>query len=201
MKAPAGRKKPRREKPVAEDSALRKHLVELLRGGNAHADFEQAVGGLPVKLRGARVPNLPFSPWKLLEHLRIAQRDILEFSRNPGHVSLNWPDGYWPAEDAPTNSAAWDASVAAFQHDLKELQALVKNPYLKVLVMEGYYDLATPYYAANYTIDHLDLGAKYRQNISIAAYESGHMAYLPIDSLKKMKTDEMNFMAKAWTGE
>jgi carboxypeptidase C (cathepsin A) len=67
--------------------------------------------------------------------------------------------------------------------------------------MEGYYDLATPYYAANYTIDHLDLGAKYRQNISIAAYESGHMAYLPTDSLKKMKADETNFMEKAWTGE
>lgn len=132
MKAPAGRntrRQPaRREKPGAEDSALRKHVVELLRGGNAHADFEQAVGGLPVKLRGARVPNLPFTPWKLLEHLRIAQRDILEFSRNPTHVSPKWPDGYWPAEDAPANSAAWDASVAAFRDDLEELQALVKNP-------------------------------------------------------------------------
>jgi DinB superfamily len=132
MKAPAGRstrrQTPRREKPASEDSALRKHVIELLRGGNAHVDFEQAVGGLPTKLRGARVPHLPFTPWKLLEHLRIAQRDILEFSRNPGHVSPNWPDGYWPAEDAPANSAAWDASVAAFQHDLKELQALVKNP-------------------------------------------------------------------------
>jgi DinB superfamily len=128
MKAPAGRKNSQRENPAAEDSALRKHVVELLRGGNAHSDFEQAVGGLPVKLRGACVPNLPFTPWKLLEHLRIAQRDILEFSRNSAHVSPKWPEGYWPAEDAPGNSAAWDASVAAFQNDLEELQALVKNP-------------------------------------------------------------------------
>ena len=128
MKAPARPKKSPREQDALEDSALRKHVVELLRGGNAHADFEQAVGGLPTHLRGARVPNLPFSPWKLLEHLRIAQHDILEFSRNPEYVSPKWPDAYWPAEDAPPNAAAWDASVAAFQNDLEELQALVKNP-------------------------------------------------------------------------
>ena len=133
MKAPKRRKISRRAKPVAEDSALRKHVIELLRGGNAHADFEKAVGGLPAKLRGARVPNLPFTPWKLLEHLRIAQRDILEFSRNPRHVSPKWPDAYWPAEDAPANSAAWSASVAAFQNDLEELQALVKNPGINLL--------------------------------------------------------------------
>jgi hypothetical protein len=128
MKAPKRRKISRRAKPVAEDSALRNHLVELLRGGNAHADFENTVGGLPAKLRGASVPNLPFTPWKLLEHLRIAQHDILEFSRNPRHVSPKWPDAYWPAEDAPPDSAAWDASVAAFRNGLEELQALVKNP-------------------------------------------------------------------------
>ncbi len=76
-------------------------------------------------------------------------------------------------------------------------EAMVKNPYLKVLVMEGYYDLATPYYAANYTMDHLDLGGKYRRNISFANYESGHMAYLATESLKKMKADEVTFMEKA----
>jgi carboxypeptidase C (cathepsin A) len=109
---------------------------------------------------------------------------------------------YGVLEDQVEEKWDWGSGIEGFPNTATALrQALVKNPYLKVLVMEGYYDLATPYYAANYTIDHLDLGAKYRQNISIAAYESGHMAYLPIDSLKKMKADEMNFMEKAWTGE
>jgi hypothetical protein len=111
-----------------EDSVLRKQLVDLLRGGNAHVDFEKAIAGLPAKLRGARVASLPYSAWGLLEHLRLAQWDILEFVRNPKHVSPKWPEGYWPKDDAPADSAAWDASVAAFRHDLNALQALVKNP-------------------------------------------------------------------------
>jgi hypothetical protein len=111
-----------------ENTALRKHLVELLRGGHAHVDFEKAIAGLPPKLRGARVPKLPYSPWGLLEHLRIAQRDILEFIRNPKHISPKWPEGYWPKDDAPSDSGAWNASVAAFRRDLKELEGLAKNP-------------------------------------------------------------------------
>jgi carboxypeptidase C (cathepsin A) len=95
----------------------------------------------------------------------------------------------------------WGSGSEGFPNTATALrEALVKNPYLKVLVMEGYYDLATPYYAANYTIDHLDLGGKYRENISFAIYDAGHMVYLPVDSLKKLKSDEANFMDKAWTG-
>jgi hypothetical protein len=75
---------------------LREHVLYLLRGGGAHLDFEAAVAGLPPELRGVRPEGLPYSPWRLLEHLRIAQWDILEFSRNPQHVSPKFPEGYWP---------------------------------------------------------------------------------------------------------
>ncbi|HET7216352.1 MAG TPA: DinB family protein [Terriglobia bacterium] len=111
-----------------DQDALRKHLVYLLQGGGAHADFESAIAGLPAKLRGARPPGIPHTPWRLLEHMRIAQWDILEFSRDPRHVSPDWPGGYWPKGDAPPNAAAWTKSIKAFRHDLKEMERLVSSP-------------------------------------------------------------------------
>ena len=113
---------------MAKDTALRKQLVDLLRSRGAHADFEQAIDGLPARLRGVRAGDLPFTPWRLLEHMRIAQRDILEFSRNAKHISPEWPEGYWPASVAPPDAGAWKASVAAFRRDLEEMEALVKHP-------------------------------------------------------------------------
>ena len=102
------------------------------------------------------------------------------------------------AQQAGFEKWDWGSSIQGFPDTASALrQAMVKNPYMKVLVMEGYFDLATPYYAANYTMDHLDLGGKYRQNISFATYEAGHMAYLPTDSLKKMRNDQASFMDKA----
>jgi DinB family protein len=107
---------------------LRDHLLSLLRGGGAHLDFDAAVGGLPPELRGAKPAGQPHTPWRLLEHMRIAQWDILEFSRNPRHVSPPFPQGYWPAGEAPPDEVAWDRSVAAFRADLKAMQDLVADP-------------------------------------------------------------------------
>ncbi len=111
-----------------DDQAIREHLRYLLRGGGAHLDFEQAIGGLSAEARGARPAGLPFTCWGLLEHMRIAQWDILEFSRDAKHVSPQWPSGYWPESEAPPNDAAWEKSVAAFRADLKAMEKLVQNP-------------------------------------------------------------------------
>jgi hypothetical protein len=109
------------------DKALREHLDYLLGGGGAHLNFDKAIAGLPPKLRGVRPANSPHTAWRILEHLRIAQWDILEFSRNPKHVSPDWPGEYWPAGDAPPDDAAWDRSVAAFRSDLAAMRALVAD--------------------------------------------------------------------------
>jgi len=113
---------------VADNHALSEHLIYLLRGGGAHVGFEDAIAGLPADLRGVKPPDLSFSAWRLLEHLRIAQWDIVEFSVNPKHVSPAWPDGYWPEGDAPSSDAAWKKSVQQFRRDLKRMEALVANP-------------------------------------------------------------------------
>ena len=110
------------------DKALRQHLLSLLQGGGAHAKFEEVIRKVPAKLRGAKAAGLPHSPWMLLEHMRIAQRDILEFSRNAKHVSPDWPEGYWPRSSAPPNPAAWSQSVKNFTRDRKAMQALVSAP-------------------------------------------------------------------------
>src|SRR5215470_15970677 len=110
------------------DKAVREHLLYLLDGGGAHAKFKDVLKDFPAKLRGRVVSGVPYSAWMLLEHLRIAQWDILEFSRNRKHVSPKWPEGYWPKSEAPPSAAAWSASIKQFQKDLKIMQALVSNP-------------------------------------------------------------------------
>ncbi len=107
--------------------ALRQHLLDLLRGGHAHVDFDAAVSNLPSQLRGQKPRGAPYTAWQLLEHLRIAQWDILEFSRNPKHVSPKWPDGCWPKTEAPPSAAAWNNSVRSFRADLKAMAKLVAN--------------------------------------------------------------------------
>jgi hypothetical protein len=113
---------------AGRDAALRKHLLELLDGGHAHATFDAAVKNLPPALQGRRPQGAEHAPWEILEHLRIAQWDILEFSRNPGHVSPQWPDGYWPPTPAPPDAKAWDKSVRGFRRDLKAMCDLVSGP-------------------------------------------------------------------------
>ena len=113
---------------MTHDHSLRQHLLYLLGGGGAHLDFDAAIADLPAAKRGVRPSGLPHSPWELLEHLRIAQWDILEFSRNPKHKSPVWPAGYWPSNPAPPDDAAWDKSVDAFRSDLAAMKHLVEDP-------------------------------------------------------------------------
>ena len=113
---------------MATDDAVRDHVLELLRGGHAHLRLEEAIKDFPAKLRGVVPEGAEHSAWELLEHIRIAQWDILEFSRNRKHVSPEFPDGYWPQGDAPPNDAAWRKSVAGFRADLEAMQKLVEDP-------------------------------------------------------------------------
>jgi len=113
---------------IPSDATLRQHVLELLRGGGAHLDFDRAVADFPPGLRGARVDGCPHTPWRLLEHLRLCQWDILCFTVDASHVSPDFPDGYWPATDAPPDDAAWQESVNAFRRDLKSMTELVADP-------------------------------------------------------------------------
>jgi len=110
------------------DQSIREHVLSLLRGGNAHTSFDDAVADFPSTARGKTVNELPYTAWMLLEHLRIAQWDILEFSRNPQHQSPEWPKGYWPKESASPSDSAWTKSVASFRSDLKAMEQLVSDP-------------------------------------------------------------------------
>ncbi len=113
---------------MSPEDRLREHLLDLLGGGHAHLNFDAAVAGLPLELRGAKPSGLPHTPWRLVEHMRIAQWDILRFSIDPSHVSPEFPKGYWPEGDAPPDPGAWDRAVAAFRADLKAMMDLVDDP-------------------------------------------------------------------------
>lgn len=112
---------------MAESEALRQHVLDLLRGRNAHADFDSAVADFPSRLRGVKPPGAPHTGWQLLEHMRIAQWDILEFSRDPKHKSPQWPEGYWPKSEVPPNAAAWNNSLRSFRADWKAMAKLVAD--------------------------------------------------------------------------
>ncbi len=118
----------RETRTTGPDSALRGHLLYLLGGGGAHVGVEEVIKGMPAAGRGKTPRGLPYSPWQLLEHMRLAQWDILEFSRDPTHESPKWPEGYWPGSATPPSDAAWRKSVAAFASDLEAMKQLVADP-------------------------------------------------------------------------
>jgi len=112
---------------LTNDKALRDHLLYLLRGGGAHIDFESLIADFPPDLINRQIEGVPYTPWQVLEHMRIAQWDILEFSRGAEHVSPKWPEGYWPNAPAPPNRTAWSQSVRAFLSDHAAMRALVAD--------------------------------------------------------------------------
>lgn len=113
---------------MPDDNSLRTHLVKLLTTQQAHVTLDAAVKDFPAPMRGVKPQGLPYSAWQIIEHLRIAQWDILEFSRNPRHVSPKWPEGYWPDSETPPDDEAWDQSVATIRSDLEQMKELVLEP-------------------------------------------------------------------------
>jgi hypothetical protein len=113
--------------PMTDDAHVRDLLRRLLSWEDAHVGFDAAVADLPPDLRGRQPAGVPYSPWQLVEHLRIAQHDILDFCRNPAYEELNWPDDYWPRSPAPPSAAAWDESISQFRRDRTALQQLAAD--------------------------------------------------------------------------
>ena len=116
-----------------KDRALRDHVVAMLGWEDAHAGFEQITEGVPADKWGALAPGLPYSLWQLLEHLRLAQHDILDFCVDPRYAELKWPDDYWPAEPEPPSPQAWDGSVRQIEDDLRALERLAVDPSVDLL--------------------------------------------------------------------
>lgn len=144
---------------MPNDTSLRKHVLNLLDAGHAHVPFETAVKNVPVALRGKRPKGAGHSLWEILEHMRIAQWDILEFSRDSKHVSPEWLGGYWPKTQAPPNAKAWSQSVRSFQADREAMRKLVA-------------DRSTDLFAA---IPHGDGQTILREALLVASHNSYHL--------------------------
>jgi len=110
------------------DESIRKHVLYLLRGGGAHLSFDDFVSSFPPDLCSRQIEGLPYTPWQVLEHMRLAQWDILEFSRDPDHISPEFPKGYWPKPDDLGNPTLWKQTIDQFRHDLQQMEALVEDP-------------------------------------------------------------------------
>ena len=110
-----------------EDDSVRKHVLNLLRGGGAHQSFDEFVNSFPADLCGRQIEGLPYTPWQVLEHMRLAQWDILEFSRDPNHISPDFPKGYWPTPNESGTPALWQKTIETFRKDLQEMETLVED--------------------------------------------------------------------------
>jgi uncharacterized damage-inducible protein DinB len=151
---------------------LRQQLLSALRGDQSHLDFASALKDFPPEFYGKKLPGAPPTAWQLLEHLRIAQHDILEFSRNPSYQSPPWPDGYWPTEEAPAAARAWQASVEAFEKDARAFAQLVRDEAQ---------DLFQPF-------AHGDGQTLLREALVLAAHNSYHLGQLVF--LKKLSSTD-----------
>lgn len=149
-------------KSVANDSNLRKQLVTAMSGRESHIDFDSALKDFPPDKRGTKPAGAPHTAWQLLEHMRIAQHDILEFSRDPNHKSPSWPEGYWPSTEAPPDAKTWDATVKAFRHDAQEFERLVQD---------AHRDLLKP-------LPHGDGQTLLREALLVATHNSYHLGQL-----------------------
>ena len=153
------------------DGALRRHLLYALKESGAHATFDAVMGDWPVQLAGVKIANFPHTAWMLVEHLRIAQWDILEFSRNPKHTSPEWPEGYWPSSEAPESDQAWKASIAAVENDLRAMAKLVSDPkvdlYAEIPWGDGQTVLREALLVADHNAYHIGQLAMLRKSIGI----------------------------------
>lgn len=146
------------------DDSLRKHVLYLLRGGGAHLSFDDFVTSFPPVLCNRHIEGLPYTPWQVLEHMRIAQWDILEFSRDPNHLSPEFPKGYWPMQNELGSPMLWQKTIDEFRKDLDQMAALVE-------------DSSTDLYAA---IPHGDGQTILREALLIADHNAYHLGVLAV---------------------
>ena len=146
------------------DQVVREQLLALLRGGNAHMSFEKAIAHFPAEHFNTKPANVTYTPWHILEHIRIAQWDILEFIRNPDHVSPQWPSGYWPDQAEAADQGQWDITISSFLSNLQALRDMVVDPNM---------DLYAPIpHAADYTI--------FREILVVADHNAYHIGEFAI---------------------
>jgi hypothetical protein len=141
------------------DDSIRKHVLYLLRTGGAHLSFEDFVGSFPPDLCNRKINGLPYTAWQVLEHMRLAQWDILEFSRDADHVSPEFPKGYWPEPEKLGTPALWQKTIDEFRNDLQQMEALVENPatglYAKIAHGDGQTILREALLIADHNAYHL----------------------------------------------